>query len=173
MRTPGGRTLPSIEATPNPGDCRLALRTQFETDRQCRVETGQWFGAFTSVYVEDPGDLDVDHIVPLRNTHLSGAWSWNPAMKEEYANYLEDPDHLITVSSRANRNKGARGPEEWKPLDETYWCEYAQDWAEIKASVGTHHDRREGSGRGGDASEVREPAGGGGLGSPGECDGGT
>ena len=28
----------------------------FETDRQCRVEAGRWFGAFTGVYVEDAGD---------------------------------------------------------------------------------------------------------------------
>ena len=49
------------------------------------------------------------------------------------ANYLEDSDHLIAVSSRANRSKGARGPEGWKPFDETYWCRYAVDWAEIKA----------------------------------------
>ena len=27
-------------------------------------------------------------MVPLKNAHLSGAWAWNPAMKEEYANYL-------------------------------------------------------------------------------------
>ena len=124
------------------GDCQDARQESlveeslvpvtFETDRKCRVETGQWYGAFTGVYVENPGDLDVDHMVPLQNAHLSGAWSWNPAMKEEYANFLEDPDHLIAVSSRANRSKGARGPEEWMPPDETYWCEYAQDWAEIK-----------------------------------------
>ena len=36
------------------------------------------------------------------------------------------------MASRANRSKGARGPEEWKPRDEDYWCQYAQDWTEIK-----------------------------------------
>ena len=124
------------------GDCQDARQESlveeslvpviFETDRECRVEGGQWFGAFTGAYVEDPGDLDIDHMVPLKNAHLSGAWAWNPAMKEEYANYLGDPDHLIAVSSRANRSKGARGPEEWKPTNQGYWCQYATDWAEIK-----------------------------------------
>ena len=124
------------------GDCQDARQESlveeslvpviFETDRECRVEGGQWFGAFTGAYVEDPGDLDIDHMVPLKNAHLSGAWAWNPAMKEEYANYLEDPDHLIAVSSRANRSKGARGPEEWMPSNQDYWCQYATDWAEIK-----------------------------------------
>ena len=125
------------------GDCQDArqevliaeslVSVTFETDRKCRVETGRWYGAFTAVYADDPGDLDIDHMVPLKNAHLSGAWAWNPAMKEEYANYLEDPDHLIAVASRANRSKGAKGPEEWGPPEQSYWCDYATDWAEIKA----------------------------------------
>ena len=105
----------------------------FETDQQCRVESGRWFGAFTGVYVEDPGDLDIDHMVPLRNVHYSGGWDWRLSEKRWYANFLFDDDHLIAVASRANRSKGARGPEEWKPRDETCWCEYARSWAEIKA----------------------------------------
>ena len=125
------------------GDCQDArqevlveeslVEVTFETDRKCRVETGQWFGAFTGAYVDDPGDLDIDHMVPLKNAHLSGAWSWNPSMKEEYANYLGEENHLIAVTAGANRSKGARGPEEWMPSNQGYWCEYATDWAEIKA----------------------------------------
>ena len=71
-------------------------------------------------------------MVPLKNAHNSGGWDWNPAMKEEYANNLGDDDHLIAVQDNANQSKGARGPDEWKPRDETYWCQYATDWAEIK-----------------------------------------
>ena len=125
------------------GDCQDARQevliaesldqVTFETDRKCRVETGRWFGAFTGVYTGDPGDLDVDHMVPLKNAHLSGGWSWNAEMREEYANHLSDPAHLIAVTAGANRSKGAKGPEEWGPPDETYWCQYATDWSGIKA----------------------------------------
>ena len=124
------------------GDCQDArqevligeslLPVTYKTDRECRVETGRWYGAFTGDYFEDPGDVDVDHMVPLKNTHNSGGWDWNPAMKEEYANNLGDDDHLIAVQDNANQSKGARGPDEWKPRDETYWCQYATDWAKIK-----------------------------------------
>ena len=53
-------------------------------------------------------------------------------MKEEYANYLGEENHLIALSSRHNRSKGARGPEEWAPPDNALWCDYALDWAVIK-----------------------------------------
>ena len=104
----------------------------FKTDKKCQVATGRWFGVFDGHHLENAGHVDVDHMVPLRNAHLSGAWAWSPEKKEQYANHLGDDDHLIAVASRANRSKGARGPEEWKPPNETYWCQYATDWAEIK-----------------------------------------
>ena len=52
--------------------------------------------------------------------------------KEQYANYLEDPDHLIAVMAGANRSKGTRGPEEWAPPDNALWCQYALDWSDIE-----------------------------------------
>ena len=128
------------------GDCQDARQevlvkesldeVTFETDRQCRVESGRWYGAFTGVYTSDPGDLDIDHLVPLKNAHLSGGWSWDAEMREEYANNLSDPDHLIAVTASANRSKGAKGPEEWGPPDLDYWCQYATDWTEVKARWG-------------------------------------
>ena len=52
--------------------------------------------------------------------------------REQYANYLDDPQHLIAVTANSNRSKGARGPEDWKPDDQSYWCQYAVDWITIK-----------------------------------------
>ena len=85
----------------------------FETDRKCRVEAGRWYGAFTGGYTGDPGGLDIDHLVTLKNAHLSGGWRWDAEMREEYANYLGEENHVIAVTAGANRSKGAKGPEEW------------------------------------------------------------
>ena len=125
------------------GDCQDARQevlveeslvpVTYKTDRECRVETGRWYGVFTGTYFEDPGDVDVDHMVPLKNAHDSGGWAWSPERKEEYANHLGDDDHLIAVEDNANQSKGAKGPDEWMPPDATYWCQYATDWTQIKA----------------------------------------
>ena len=124
------------------GDCQDARQevlieeslepVTYETDRKCRVETGQWWAQHLGHFLENPSHIDVDHHVPLKNAHLSGGWAWSLGDKEKYANYLGEENHLVAISSRHNRSKGARGPEEWAPPDNALWCDYATDWSEIK-----------------------------------------
>ena len=106
----------------------------FETEKERRVSTGRWWAPYLAHHLGNPGLIDVDHHVPLKNAHLSGRWRWDAATKEAYANYLESPDHLIAISARHNRSKGARGPDEWKPPDQASWCQYALAWTETKHS---------------------------------------
>ena len=103
------------------GDCQDArnevliaesqTRVAYRTDRKCRVAAGEWLAPYTNTIVTDPGRLDVDHMVPLGNAHDSGAWQWSTNRREQHANYMEDPQHLIAVTASANRSKGARGPD--------------------------------------------------------------
>ena len=135
------------------GDCQDArqealiseslVAVTFESERKCRVATGRWYGAFTGTFAEAPGDLDIDHLVPLKNAHDSGGWAWSSIRKQEYANYLVDADHLIAVTKGANRSKGAKGPEEWRPPNEGYWCQYATDWTEVKKEWGLTMTQKE------------------------------
>ena len=91
---------------------------------QCRVATGQWVAPFTGTVVTDPSKLDIDHLVPLANAHRSGGHAWDTNRRRVYANDLNNPAHLVAVTVSANRAKGARGPEDWRPPDEAYWCQY-------------------------------------------------
>ena len=128
--------------TDEDGDCQDARQevliaesleqVTFETNRRCRVEMGRWWAPYLEHHLGNPGHIDVDHHVPLKNAHLSGGWRWDAEMKERYANYLGEENHLVAISARHNRSKGARGPEEWAPPDNALWCEYALGWTEIK-----------------------------------------
>ena len=104
----------------------------YTSDTHCSVSTGKWFGYYTGQYYYNASELDIDHFIPLKNAHESGGYSWSLSKKEDFANYRLDPDNLIAVSISANRSKGAKGPDEWKPLNTSYWCQYAYDWIRIK-----------------------------------------
>ena len=115
----------------------------FETDKRCRVETGWWHGAFTRTRVNNASELDVVHRVPLRNAHRSGGWAWPTDKKKEYANYLDVNLHLVAVTASINRSRGAKGPEEWRPPEEVFWCEYALYWSAVKARWELNMSREE------------------------------
>ncbi len=105
---------------------------EYKDADECRVASGEWNGPYTGEQFTDPSDLDVDHMVPLGNAHRSGGWLWSESRRRDYANDLSYAGHLIAVQNSANRAKGADGPEEWKPPDRGYWCQYATDWITIK-----------------------------------------
>ena len=140
----GWRLPRDLAGCPHLGGPGSLNKVTFQSERKCRVETGRWYGAFTGIYVEAPGDLDIDHLVPLKNAHDSGGWAWSSTRKEQYANYLGDPDHLIAVTKGASRSKGAKGPEAWRPPDEGYWCQYATDWREVTEMLGIPKFTRKG-----------------------------
>jgi hypothetical protein len=104
----------------------------FRSSDDCTVDTGEWFDPYTNQTFTEAGDLDVDHMVPLKNAHISGAHAWDDVTRRAYANELANADQLIAVSASANRSKGARGPDAWRPTASEYWCEYATHWVSIK-----------------------------------------
>ena len=106
----------------------------FRNGELCTVDNGRWLAPYTGTAVTVAGDLDIDHMVPLANAHRSGAWAWTAQQKEDYANDLSLDHHLIAVTASANRSKGAKGPEEWKPPDSGHWCKYSVNWITVKAA---------------------------------------
>lgn len=108
----------------------------FTSSANCTVLGGRWYDPYTNAVYTIARELDVDHFVPLGDAHSSGGSDWAPDRKLDYANSLADADHLIAVSASANRAKGSRAPDEWKPPNQAYWCEYAYDWIRVKAAWG-------------------------------------
>ena len=101
-----------------------------------RVISGKWYDKFTGKYFTNAKDLDIDHLVPLKNAHISGASNWSKEKKNEYYNYMKNENHLVAVSKGANRSKGDKSPVEWLPPNEEYQCEYVREWYKIKTDWG-------------------------------------
>ncbi len=108
----------------------------FRTNNPCTVHSGVWVGPWGGLQQTLAGDLDIDHHVPLFNAHLSGGATWSGTMKEAYANDLALASALQATKATFNRQKGASGPEEWKPPLRETWCVYAQDWVDVKSKYG-------------------------------------
>ncbi|MFN2317192.1 MAG: SH3 domain-containing protein [Gemmatimonadales bacterium] len=104
--------------------------------RQCAVTGGVWVDPFSGDTIRSPGQLDIDHIVPLQNAHLSGGWAWTAERRRAFANDLADTLHLLAVTARLNRQKGAQGPGTWLPPDTTFSCTYVGAWEGIKRRWG-------------------------------------
>ncbi len=100
------------------------------------LPNGGWVSAYDGVLASDPSEFDVDHVVALAEAWRSGASAWDPQRREAFANDLDEPRSLIAVSASSNRSKSDKDPSEWRPPDESYWCEYASDWMTVKVRWG-------------------------------------
>lgn len=101
-----------------------------EIGARCAVISGTWTSAYDGVTTTDPGEVQIDHVVPLANAWRSGADGWTAEQRTQFAN---DQFELWAVSAASNQSKGDSGPEQWRPPREEAWCEYAERWTTIKS----------------------------------------
>ena len=99
----------------------------------CYVAAGDWYSAYDGVMVSDRGSVDIDHMVPLKEAWDSGAWKWDYATRERFANDVGDARALIAVTGSSNRSKSDNDPSQWMPSVSSYRCKYLGDWVAIKA----------------------------------------
>ena len=93
----------------------------YKTGKQCNVLAGSWYDPYSNKTYITSRDLDLDHIVPLKFAHGHGGDKWNRDRKKQFAN---DYDNLLLVNASLNRQKGAKGLDEWLPPHHQYRCEY-------------------------------------------------
>lgn len=109
----------------------------------CEVVKGKWYDPYTDKYFTNPGDLDIDHFVPLGEVDKSGGHEWSKSKKMEYANDLDDPEVLIAVDKSANRSKSDKDPSDWLPPNKKYQCEYIKTWQKVKKQWKLSMDSKE------------------------------
>lgn len=151
------------------GDCKDTRQEVLEEESAvpaalsangCKVYSGRWRDPYTGKTHDSPGELHIDHRVPLKEAHDSGGHAWDEEKKRDYANDLSDPEHLVATAKGVNSSKGERDPAEWpQPYkdakDKNYWkhwneeqynafrAEYAHDWVRIKRRWGLTADEKE------------------------------
>ncbi|KAG9225581.1 hypothetical protein CCMSSC00406_0003084 [Pleurotus cornucopiae] len=105
--------------------------TNVVTSTACAATSGTWVSPYDGISFTVSSQLDIDHVVPLKEAWVSGARNWTPAQREAFANDLTRPQ-LVAVSASSNRSKGDRDPALWVPPLASFRCTYARAWVQVK-----------------------------------------
>ncbi|KAI0158006.1 hypothetical protein GGR52DRAFT_564783 [Hypoxylon sp. FL1284] len=97
----------------------------------CYPTSGTWTSPYDGGEWTEPSDVDIDHMVPLKNAWVSGANAWTTDKREDFANDVTRPQ-LWAVTDNVNSSKGSRSPDEWKPPLESFYCTYASAYVAVK-----------------------------------------
>jgi 5-methylcytosine-specific restriction endonuclease McrA len=108
-------------------------------DKNCAIVSGRWLSQYDQQYITDPHALQIDHVVPLKEAHDSGAADWPKPKKNRFYNNLRN---LVAVSSESNQKKSSSDPAKWLP-NEKYQCAYILRYAEIKEEFSLTMDNKE------------------------------
>src|SRR5262249_43515929 len=99
----------------------------------CHPASGTWVSPYDAETWTDPSDIDIDHMVPLKEAWESGAWDWTTAQREAFANDLDGPQ-LWAVTDNLNQSKGDQDPATFQPPLAGFRCTYARAYIQVKWS---------------------------------------
>jgi hypothetical protein len=105
----------------------------FAGDNACSVDKGEWHDPYGGKILTDAkAQIQIDHMVPLKNAYISGAHRWDYRARCLYANYLGVKFHLLSVDGDENQRKGDKTPEQYLPSEKSYVCSYLKNWLSVK-----------------------------------------
>jgi len=109
----------------------------------CFLASGQWWSLYDGVTMNSPSEIEIDHMVSLKEAWDSGAWAWDPLTMVAFGNDLTDTRTLRGVSSASNQDKGEKDPSNWVPSEPTAVCPDLGEWVAIKARWSLSMDQSE------------------------------
>ena len=112
------------------GESKVTPR--YTASRHCAVATGTWYSYYDGRTWTRPADVDIDHMVPLKEAWGSGARLWSASKRASYANDLGSYATLIAVTDNVNQSKGDKDPAQWLPPRKAARCTYAIQWVQVK-----------------------------------------
>ncbi len=103
----------------------------FKSGKKCMVKSGRWNSPYSGQTIYKASDIDIDHVVPLKWAWDHGANQWPKEKRVQIAN---DPANLLSVEASLNRQKGAKGLDEWLPPKNQ--CQYIARFERIRITYG-------------------------------------
>ena len=110
---------------------------------KCKVVAGDWVSPYDGARWSSPTDVDIDHVVALKEAWDSGAWAWSSATRKAYANDTSDKRTLLAVTDNVNQQKSDKDPSNWVPPQKSYLCTYLGNWISVKARWNLSMDQSE------------------------------
>lgn len=105
--------------------------------RDCVVNSGTFDDPYTGAPIDfvygDGALVDIDHVVALGNSWVTGAFRWNIRKRAALAN---DPMNLLPVDASANRQKGDGDAATWLPSNKRFRCAYVARQVSVKSKYG-------------------------------------
>jgi hypothetical protein len=98
----------------------------------CTAVAGDWYSAYDDATWTRPGEVEIDHVVALKEAWDSGAWAWDAGRQRQFGNDLDDVRTLRVVTAGLNSSKGDADPSNWIPPNDAAVCGYLADWIAIK-----------------------------------------
>jgi hypothetical protein len=107
----------------------------------CFVETGRWLDPYDDIYYYSASNVQIDHVVALYESWISGLGNFSSSLQRRYANtgsltqgVLPETSHnFLAVGASSNGEKGSSDPTEWMPRNEAYHCTYLKKWVLTKS----------------------------------------
>jgi Protein of unknown function (DUF1524) len=87
----------------------------YTTTQRCAVSRGRWVSSYDGATWIIPSDVDIDHVVALKEAWESGARTWSATNRQRFANDLGHGWTLEAVTDNVNASKGDRDPAAWLP----------------------------------------------------------
>ncbi|KAK5655805.1 hypothetical protein OQA88_5343 [Cercophora sp. LCS_1] len=106
--------------------------TSVVTNSACTATSGTWVSPYDGATWTAASDIDIDHMVPLKNAWVNGASSWTTSKRQEFANDISSPQ-LWAVTDNVNQAKSDMSPDAWKPPLTSFYCTYAKSWVAVKS----------------------------------------
>ncbi|EQC47553.1 HNH endonuclease [Bacteriovorax sp. Seq25_V] len=106
-----------------------SLEKVFLDKKGCNVTEGLWNDFYYDEILTKASEIDIDHVVPLKEAHERVDKKWSREQRVKFAN---DPENLVITNLSYNRQKGSKSPLEWLPVNKAYACKYVTRWIYIK-----------------------------------------